>query len=362
MDGLNNNNNEGIENQNQDQDVQELVNSFQDNSQVEATLDVPEKIGDLDFDQFQSAIVEATGQKVNSYQELQELIKIRDEFDQVRQERDHLSQLSELSPFENDLVKQVNTLFKSNASMEEVQQFISIQSLDVDNMDNLEALKLHLKKELGPQYTQSEINALIEEKIEDFGDLEDEDNYIGRAKLKQAASLAKQELAKMKVDIGLPESVKKQRQEQEAYTRRLTKWNDVNSQLLGSKSTHSISYELPSGDKGSIDFPVEKEVMLQFAAAAANAAAASGLPIDRKSYDEGIMPYVDQLIWGKYGPQILAQALGSKVNEARDKANQEYANVNPLDRGSNPTVKFSSNNKGSDFKRAIFEKRGVAKR
>jgi hypothetical protein len=359
MDGLNDNN-EGIENQ--DQEVQELINSFQDDSSVEATMDIPEKIGDLDLDQFQSAIVEATGQKVNSYQELQELIRIREEFDQVRQERDRLSQLSELSPFENDFVKQVNTLFKSNASMEEIQQFVNIQSLDIENMDNLEALRMHLKKQMGPKYTQSEIDALIEDRIEDFGDLEDEDNHIGRAKLKQAAEIAKQELANLKVDVGLPESVKKQKQEQEAYNNMLNKWNGVNSQLLGSKNTHSISYELPSGETGHIDFPVEKEVMLQFAAAASNAAAAAKLPINRKSYDEGIMPYINQLVWGKYGPQILAQALGSKVNEAVDKTNQKYANVDPLDRGSNPTVKATSNNKGSDFKRLIFEKRGVAKR
>jgi len=356
-----NQNSNGTDDPIEDQEVNNLLNEFNVDPVGEAPIVTPEKIGELNFEDFQKGLVEATGESVKSYQELQDLVKMKSDYENVLNERNRLAEESKMSPFENDFVKQINSLTKGNASMEEIQQFVNIQAMDIENLGDLEALKMQLKRELGSAYTPEEISALIEEQIEDFGDLEDEDNHRGRAKLKQAGALAKQELAKLKVETGEPESVKAHKLQQQAYTKQYTKWNTLNAQLLGTKETHSISYELPGGKTGNIDVPVEAEIMQEIVQQVSQAAAQAGLPFNKKTYDEVITPYANKLVWSAYGPQILQQALSSHINQAVDKTNQKLANVDPLDRGSQPAIPAKENDKYTAYKNKIYKQDGVGR-
>ena len=117
-------------------------------------------------------------------------------YNALAQERDSWQkQTAPVDPFASDLVKKVNGLVSSGASVQDVSRFIEMQSIDTKSLSDIEAVRLHTSMK-HPNLNPEEVDAII--------GIDPDDKSAGAsAKLKVAAVAARQEIEKEKVSLSL---------------------------------------------------------------------------------------------------------------------------------------------------------------
>ena len=114
-----------------------------------------------------SHLVEATGGRIKSQDDLANLLGRADQFDTLQAEHQRLVAQSKLSPFANDLVKTANDFFKDGGQVEDFYRLLDLKRIDVDSMEPINLVRMKFKFD-HPDLSTEEVDALIKKRIGNF--------------------------------------------------------------------------------------------------------------------------------------------------------------------------------------------------
>lgn len=110
--------------------------------------------------------------------------------------------LKEEDLFANEEIRQINEFIKQTGRS--VSDFYFVQGLNVTEMDDLSAVKTKYKM-LYPELSDDEVNALLDDTFKlSEEDYSEKETKVGKARLKTEASIARNELTKMKSELVKP--------------------------------------------------------------------------------------------------------------------------------------------------------------
>lgn len=180
-----------------------------------------------------------------------------------------------LSPFANDLVKKVNQIIASGGSLNEVQRFIDIQSIDLSSLDDEKSIKTAWRLE-NPAFSNEEIDALYQDK---FGADEDDSNAVllASARRKSEALVAKAKLAEQKVN-SVPEHVRQAELNANRFEQAVLSWTPQVAQL-------GNTVDLTVNDEGlevPFQYSVPQELLGSIRQEATKWAAANNIPLTQE--------------------------------------------------------------------------------
>ncbi len=216
-----------------------------------------------------------------------------------------------LSPFASDLVKRVNDIAASGASLNEIQRFIEIQSIDVTGLDDETAIKAAWKLE-NPAFNDQEIDALYQDR---FGADEDDSNAVllASARRKGEALGARTKLAEAKVN-SVPEGVRQQELQAAKFEQAKTAWAPVVTGL-GSSLDMSVNDE---GVEVPFRYNVPDAILTEARAKATEWAASNQVPFTQEGAKQ-IEAFIELSVWAAKGAEIKkalvrnAYELGTKA-------------------------------------------------
>lgn len=124
--------------------------------------------------------------------------------------------LKEEDSFANDEIRQINEFVKQTGRS--ISDFYFVQGLNVTEMDDLSAVKTKYKM-LYPELSDDEVDSLLDDtfKISE-DDYSEKDVKVGKARLKTEASIARNELNKMRSELVKPVENKEQPTKAEELT------------------------------------------------------------------------------------------------------------------------------------------------
>lgn len=133
-------------------------------TKVEATTAPIAETQAVDYSQFLSKESEGLFNDVDSFKAALPKIK---EYDALVSQKTELEEKLKASPFVNDFVKTVNELIKEGKSAEEVENFIKISKLDIDQISAIDAKVMVMVKN---GYSEAIAKQIVEQEfpIEDF--------------------------------------------------------------------------------------------------------------------------------------------------------------------------------------------------
>jgi len=336
----------------------DFVNSINGDAETAPTVDAPEKIGEFESESYFNAMSGLTEGKVSSYEQFQESLTYRSKHDELQSKYNELEAKSQMNPFANDLSKEINRLFKDNATESEVLSFIKLQQMNTTEMSEEDAIKLHQKMSMG--------GALSEEDIQDWYNEtygSDDDELTGMQKVKkfEAAKAAKEGLGKMKVDSGEPDSVKKNRQIQAKYESDSKWWGNVVNKTITNKEKYNVSVPVgKDGDKDitlDFDFPVPQEVRDVMQIEATKYAAYNQLRNNDADYSK-VQEFCNRVMWANCGAAIVEAAVRNAKSTTTEEVTKSHHNVKTLGQGDNSKPLTSAEKTKAQERRAHFRKAG----
>lgn len=328
-------NTDGQETTSSDFDVDGFLSQAQGgDSSGEAPDKVPEKFGEVPFSQFESALVEATGEKVKGFQDLQGLLEKNQKLTEYEKRIQELQQKASRYTFANEKVKRLNELYADGASAQEIDLFLKMQDFDVDSLDNLEAVRMKYKQE-DYGLNDEEINALLED---EFGTLDlEEMEPSKRAHLKKKAKEAKKYFADLKVQANEPESVRQKRIQQQRLEQRKQTWANVNSRLVKDVSRHEFQLELSGDNSIKLDWeiPNAEKFVNQVLLRQLNDFATQFDPnkVNPMEYTKQVEKIKERVLFATYGPEIIKAIAEHAFATSKKEQVAKHHNVDPVRRG-----------------------------
>jgi len=284
----------------------------------------------LDMDTFKAALKEVTGVedpgKLREFQTSaekyqQELQEARLNLQKVQQEAQSLKARSELSPYANPFVEQIDKFFREEKDEATIRRFIGLHSHDVDSMDPAAAVRQKMAME-NPHLDRGDIDILLEERFgampEIYDDMTDEEKARAQrekqkieAKIKVEGKNAKQWLKEQRQSFEDPatkEKMEKQRQAMDQYTEA---WGNVAQELVTVED--SIPYEVEAKEFGKYEHPgykpnLSKEEQEEIAHLVRDFAVQQQLPLSKESIPE-LAQYKEALIWNMKREEIMRSIL-----------------------------------------------------
>ena len=203
----------------QDGDVSDVVDSQEDTTDVTPTSDEP-KAQDAPTEPV-TTTEPVQGQQEEEITEKDIVEFISSQFEMEFSTLDEIKEklagsLKEDDSFANDEIRQINEFVKQTGRS--ISDFYFVQGLNVTEMDDLSAVKTKYKM-LYPELSDDEVDSLLDDtfKISE-DDYSEKDVKVGKARLKTEASIARNELNKMRSELVKPVENKEQPTKAEELT------------------------------------------------------------------------------------------------------------------------------------------------
>jgi len=297
------------------QEADNFINSL-GNGEAPAQ-ELPEVIAGIKREDFLKALGEASGGKLDDKSFFQ-VVNIREKFDQLQSQNQELTLKVNQNPFADKRIEKLNELINKGASESEVENYWTLQKVDVEKLNEVDAVRRKLLME-NPDLTSEDVDSLLEET---YGATDLESIEGGKkAKLKQDARAAKHFLAEMQHKSSEPESIRAQRGAQVEYEGYQKGWGSALDKLYAGKESYDIQIPLDKEGKDvlNVSQKLDEEGRKLILNATAQYAAQNKLKFTEENYKKHLVPYMENLVMLRYGKELIAQA----AQNSRSTAKQE---------------------------------------
>lgn len=290
------------------------------------------KFGGIDEAAFNKALVEATGGQVADFGALKQALALRSKYSELETSYNSLKAKAEVSPYANEMVEQINSLYKQGASEAEVRHFLALQSMDFSAMSDRDVILEQRLRKSPKGVTKEDLMAVLEDDYRGMlPDPDDEDskgNPSLAAKFKIEAAMARQELEGLKVKSAVPESVQQVRAQQQRMQELSGKWHQVLNALINSRKEIPFAFK---DEKARLDysynFPVPTDQNQAIIEQAVNYMIQNQVPLTEQGLDTA-MQFVERARFMAFGPQMIEAAVRHAVAQAAQTNAQAYAGLN----------------------------------
>lgn len=290
-------------------------------------------------DPFVTKLVEATGGKVKSAEELSGIIERAGQLDSLQAKIQQMEAQSKLSPFANDFVKSANDFFKSGGTTDEYYRLLDLKRVEVDGMEPLDVIRRKYEFE-NPGFSPQEIDALIKKDIGNFeGEVKEEGGQpvvdpIVSAEIRRQGNRAKDWLKQQQDSVATPAAAL-DRQTQQAQMQKMDEaWSTVTNFALGEVNNIELQFD---GIEDQFSFPIPADFKNQLNEAvkmfAMNAHREGQLPLTSDGYESTIKPalqdWARRVVMMNYGPDIIKAAVAHATAATTKKVKTEAGGIPP---------------------------------
>lgn len=284
---------------------------------------LPEKFGNVAFVEFEKAIVEATGGTVKGFEDFKQVLASREKFSTLEKDYQTLKEQEQAfkggPKYANELSQKIDDMYRNGVSEDNIMDFIKLQRMDVNAMDDKDVMKNVFKREY-PQFSDEELDQMIEEEFDGSS-----------LKLKKAAIEGRKTLEQLKVNIQEPENVRMQKAQTEQLQARFTKWATVTDTVWGKKEQHTFDIEI-GDDKSAFNFAVPEETRKVLSIELAKYATQHGIPATAEGF-KALQEVGERMLLFKHGKEIMATLFRDVDAQTRSKILANVHNTNPAGRG-----------------------------
>lgn len=331
----------------------DAANSFANalKEEVEVNPELPIKFGEIDYEQFNTALVEATNGGLSSIEELRQALGLKDDYEATKKERDLLAEQVSQDPFANEYVKGLNTLLKSNATQKEIDIFTRVQKIELDNLSAKETLQMKISLD-NPELSDDEVNALINEQ---YGEDDDDRSDYQKGKMKIAATKARKSLSELKISSKEPDSVKQEAARAKKWNGYKNYWTQVEL-VAPFPSSYTYEYTGKDGKKAEFSFAMKKEDIAAYKKGRLDFLLHKvQLPTDGSketiaAYKKSVAQYHDSFMMVSYHKEIMKAFEETLTNNATLAANQSHHNTQPRN---NPLPRTAATTEGNEIVASI---------
>ena len=327
---------EKIETTGNDFDTKSMIEALSstDNNNVH-DFQVPEEIAGLKAEEWGKGLSSISGGKITDINNLRDLMSKAEGFEKTK--ADHISlqekikamELANQNLFANDYVKQLNELYKNESTTpEEIALFVKMQSLDLKNTSDIDALKLQLSMQY-PELSKSQVEAAFEKEYGEEADWSEGD----KALIAKKAIDARKELGKIQYDSRKPESLKNQEQQRAAQEQTFNYWKEIEN-TVGVQDSFKISEKLDNDKLFEFEFKLPEGAIDKIKNARMwhlmNGAVKRG---DAETYKKEMAAFTEQYIYANYGKEMMSAALKHNASTTKLEADRKHHNVGPTLQG-----------------------------
>jgi len=297
-------------------------------------FELPTEIAGLGQEDYMKGLSVISGGAIENYDGFSDLMKKANRFESL--EKDHQSLQEKYNTeseqfanrFANDYVKELNALYDKGAKQSEIDLFVKMQNLDLDNMSPTELLKLHKSMEF-PDLTKSEVEAAFGKKYGDPEDWTDGD----KAMMKQEALSVKKDLVNLKVASGKPDSLKEKENFERTQQQTFNYWNDIEKTIEVSP-TYKISEKLSGDETFEFDYKLPEGALKDLKQARMYHLMSGRVKKgDAAGFKKEMAAFTENFIYGRYGKEMLRLAIEENRSQVKLKANQRHHNTLPAKEG-----------------------------
>lgn len=321
----NTNVNDGTQNFSLDDDFANLLNSVNAPADDTNGMQLPDRIGELALGDFEKLLAEATGGSVANYGQFKEAVTAKEKYAELEQKLNGLQQQAEQfaggPKYANELVQKIDEMFKNGLAEDNIYEFLKYQKLDVDNMNDEDALRSVLRYQF-PSFSNEEIDEMLQEE------------YNGSSlKMKKAAIEARQKLKEIKVNLSEPENVRVQKIKQQEDDRKVRNWQHVMNAVWDAKENYS--FNLKVGEKENVlNFALPKETRQALSIEMSKIAAMNNIPPTQEGMKH-LQEIAERMIMYQHGKDILTTLIRDISSKTRQEVLGAVHNVDIVHRGSN---------------------------
>lgn len=272
----------------------------------------------------------ASNGRVKSAEELAALIQERE---MLQQKALDLEAKVAQDPFGgNALAKKFAELAGQGAKVEELANFVQLQTLDVAKMEPLDAIRLSIKTS-NPGWDAAMVDAYMADtlKLSAYIDGDGKDaSPLDRVMLSNATKEAQANLEKFKVQSETPSSVAEVQRQQQLMAAREQSVSTVLQSVAGSLKTIKVG----EGDS-AFDFQVDQSVLNMAIPNMVKQFAAGGQPVN-ESMAGAAAQQLKALVFATQGEKIVQAAIKNTESRTREKVVLEMSNGQVPGNTSNP--------------------------
>ena len=298
-------------------------------------------------------IVEATGGRITSAEDLQSFITRADQADQYKSQLEAAQQIEKVS-FANPMVEQINGLYAAGAKPSEIQAFIKVQSLDIDSLDPASAVREQFKLQY-PDLTREEVDALL---VDEYGGEEGDFSSlsaVNKAKLSRAASDARTFLREKRVAVSQPESVRDSMRQTQELEQRQTQWGNSVSQFIGSYDKISVNTATKAGETNLYDFNVPKDNQAAIRDVVTNYMMNSNVNPNTPEAQSQIQDLTNKMVYFFHGEELLNNAIRHATANTAEQIQAAESGIIPTNRNVVPPQVVQSTGGGGRGARTLDE-------
>lgn len=243
--------------------------------------------------------------------------------------------------FTNDWVKGLNDYLAQGGN---VDTYNRVQSLDIDKLEGIEAIKAQYKWE-HPQLTDAQIEKKLNKLYNQTEDATDEEKELGQVDIAIDAKKAKAELLKVKQENSIPETERLRLQEEKNETQRLASWSPAAKAVVKDFSGFDIPLAFDKDGKATDVFKftdVSDEVKKTLEEDINLIISESGLPYTQEGVT-AIKELVQERFIVRNFSAIVKALFTEAETRATKKANDEYRNGTLPKKGDTPPASGKSN-------------------
>lgn len=288
-----------------------------------------------------SQLVEATGGRIKSQDDLTALLGRADQFDTLQAEHQRLVAQSKLSPFANDLVKTANQFFQDGGNIEDYYRLIDLKRIDLDSMDPVSLVRMKFQFD-HPDLSGEEINALIKKRIGNFdGEVKEEggspvvDPAVS-AEMRVQAADAKKWIQEQREKIATPEAAVQRVNQEKQAAQMDADWTAVTNFALQDMKSIELKFD---GIEGTLPFQIPDDFRKQLVESvkyfAMDAQRQGHLTLNAETYESQVKPQLEawaqRIAYMHLGPDIVKSAVAHATAETEKRIRLELGGKPPVD-------------------------------
>jgi len=310
---------------------------------AQAPPQLPAEIAGIEMAKFQEALAEASGGAVKSHQDIQALLSERAKLIDLDSKYRELEAKSAISPFADPLVEAINVFRRNGGTDDETEQFLKLQRIQLDSLSPKAAILTSMRfDKANTGLNEEQLLALYE----DTYGVDQEQSPVQQAREIQAANVAREKLAAMKVQ---QPAVMAQRQAQEqAMQQKSAEYSKLADFIVSKGKELPLTFK-DNGEESGFNFPIpQDEGFLKAVKEQLVLAAVNGGPLTQERVEDLNQAY-QMFVWGKYGPQIAEAIWREKGSRTREQEARRMSNAGPIQKGSGvkaPQVQTQQNYPG----------------
>lgn len=272
------------------------------------------------------ALEVASGGKLTSKDALAEALKRFDEYVALQAKAGELEAKLQVDPFNgNSLAKKFAELATSGASTSELASFVQLQTLDLEKMPPLDAIRMSVQMQ-NPDWDAAMVDAYLADDLKLANFIEGDQDSVtpkDRVALSQAKNSAINFLSDRKVKAEVPASLEQQNAARIQQEARFTAVKNVADSVAGSFKAMKIG----EGDL-AFEFPVPDAFRAFAADAVSKMVAPSSAQIDNQ-LPGAIADQMQRMFVAAHFPQILAAHAKHVESIVREQTVKAQAGADP---------------------------------